>query len=142
LNRHGFGIVGGGAMGDARLEEESRKVEEWLLAILRFAITREKADRAAVLATASAMDSFGVPPVHSGFTFFVRTSTEICDLIAGGNNTANEAALHHQLSKIDNDRLRRALIAAVEIERPATARTGKLGRRYGDDLWRGLPIRR
>jgi hypothetical protein len=45
--------------------EVSRAIEEWLLSILRFAITLDELDRAAVLAMATHMDrrTFGFPAV-------------------------------------------------------------------------------
>lgn len=127
-------------MRDLGFEHELQKVEKWLLAILRFAITREEDDRAAILAAAADMDRLGAAPVRPGFAFFGRTSTEICDLIVARHSPDNKAMLRRHLSKIQNDRLRRALEGALEIDGSAH----RLGRGRGQangDLWRGLPIR-
>jgi hypothetical protein len=121
-------------------QQELRKVEDWLFAILRFAITRDETDRATIMAAAARMDRPDAPLSQSDFSFFTRTSREICNAIAGRERAAKLPILDRCLREVGNDRLRRALAAALKIERPATA-TGKLGRRYGDDLWRGLPIR-
>ena len=128
-------------MGDAIGSPERERIEEWLLAILRFAVTRDEADRAALMATAADMDRPCGHFMQSDFSFFVRTSGDICDVVAGRERVVKITVLHRYLREIGNDRLRRALAAALDIERPATTRIGKLGRPYGDDLWRGLPIR-
>jgi hypothetical protein len=126
--------------GDGWSEQELRKVEDWLFAILRFAITRDETDRAKIMAAATRMDRPDGPLSQSDFSFFTRTSREICDSIARHERAARLPILDRHLREVGNYRLRRALAAALKIERPATA-TGKLGRRHGDDLWRGLPIR-
>ena len=69
-----------------------------------------------------------------------RTSGEICDLIVGKAGPQNIATLRRRLGEIDNERLPRALEAALEIE-PAAPKIGKIRSRNGEDLWRGLPIR-
>ncbi len=127
-------------MGDGGFEPELRKVEDWLLAILRFAVTREQTDRAAILAVAADMDRLGAPVVRCGFTFFVKTSIEICDLIVSGHSSQDKAVLLRHLGKIENDRLRRALEVALEL--PRFDRTSVRTRdQHNGDLWRGLPCR-
>jgi hypothetical protein len=127
-------------MRDAVFEPAFDKVEDWLLAILRFAITREEADRAAILAMAAEMDQLGAHAARSDFAFFARTSVEICDLIVGKDHPERIAALRRHIGMIDNDRLRRALEAVLEIEPPRT--NGRRARsRRSEALWRGLPIR-
>lgn len=127
-------------MGDAGFERESRKVEEWLFAVLRFAITREEADRDAILTMAAAMDRLGAGTGGSDFTFFVRTSKELSALIAGPRSPENKATLRPLLGKIQNDRLRHALEAALEIER-FSHRTARMRGRHNEDLFRGLSVR-
>lgn len=116
------------------------KVEGWLLVILRFAITRDQADRAAILAMAADLDRLGAHAARSDFAFFAKTSVEICDLIVGQNRPDRTATLRRHIGMIDNARLRRALEAALEIGRPAMNGSRARSRRT-EDLWRGLPIR-
>ena len=61
-------------MTDAAAQEESRKVTDWLLAILRFAVTRNTNDRAAVQIMAGEMDRLGSHAGESTFAYFFRTS--------------------------------------------------------------------
>jgi hypothetical protein len=117
------------------------KIDDWLLVILRFAITHELGDRAAISALATDLDRLGAHAGRSDFAFFARTSAEICDLIVGTDRPERVAALSRHIGMIDNDRLRRALEAALDMERPIT-NGGRLRSRRGEDLWRGLPIRR
>jgi hypothetical protein len=127
-------------MRDAVLEQGLHKVEEWLFLILRFAITHEQADRAAVVATAADLDRFGAGAVGSRFAYFARTTREICDLIVVNDRPDRIAKLRRHIGMIDNDRLRRALEAALDIDRPAT-HGGRARSRRIEDLWQGLPIR-
>lgn len=127
-------------MGGKIYSSELKRIEDWLFAILRFAITRDETDRATIMAAAASMDRPHGHFSRSDFSFFTRTSREICDSIAARERAAKLPILERYLCDVGNDRLRCALAAALKIERPATA-IGKLGRRYGDDLWRGLPIR-
>jgi hypothetical protein len=119
---------------------ELERIEDWLFAILRFAITRDAADRSAIMAKAADMDRPRGQLMQSDFSYFVRTSSEVCDAIAG-RERARIAVLHRYLYEIGNDRLRGALAAALNIERPVRTRMGKLGRQRSDDLWQGLTIR-
>jgi hypothetical protein len=127
-------------MRDAVLEQSLHKVEDWLLVILRFAITHEQADRGAILSLAADLDRHGEHAARSDFAFFTRTSVEICDLIVGTNRPERVAVLRRHIGMIDNDRLRRALEAALGMERPLT-NGGRMRSRRNEDLWRGLPIR-
>jgi hypothetical protein len=67
-----------GAFGADELWE--RKVQNWLLLLLRFAITREAADRWAALAAADELDAAGTkrPAAPS---FFHRTTKEVCEAV-------------------------------------------------------------
>jgi hypothetical protein len=117
-----------------------RRIDDWLLLVLRFAITREHSDRVAVLAAAADINRLGGANRPSDFTFFTKASREICDVIVSDDGPDRTAALCRYMSKIDNDRLRRAFAAAVDIERPSI-KAGKSRDRRRHDLWRGLPIR-
>ena len=128
-------------MSDAAASRQGRSIESWLFVILRFAITRQTIDRAAVMALAKEMDRLSERRVRREFTFFVRTSKEICDLISNRERLDDVAALRRHLSRITNDRIRRALEAVLEIER-LPAKSAKLRNwRLRGGLWRGLPVR-
>jgi hypothetical protein len=112
----------------------------WHLAILRYAVTLDNADRLAVLRIAREID--GLYPRQEGnadFEFFRRTSAELCAAIVQPNERAS-ALLQQYLARIDDDRLKRAFAAAIDacqlaafpISRPARTRT---------NLWKGLSAR-
>jgi len=124
-------------MTDVVIWEEAGRIRDWLLAILRFAVTLEPADRAAILAIAQQMDRLGSGGAQSSFAFFVRASTEICDGIVVPKSADKITALHGHLEKIEDDRLRRALEAILEIQRPAI-KPGKSRKPHHQDLWKGL----
>ena len=64
------------------IEWEARTLRSWHLAILRFALTRDNADRVAVLAIANEIDRLHTPrDERVDFDFFRRTSTELCETI-------------------------------------------------------------
>lgn len=116
-------------------EWPAQKVREWLLAILRFAVTLDQADLAAVHAIAIAMDRLGSHPDATTFAFFTRSSVEFCHAVANKDDPNSIAVLRRQLARIDDQRLRRALEAALDYERRIARRTGK---RDGGSLWMGL----
>jgi hypothetical protein len=138
---------------DATAQDESRRIREWLLAILRFAVTLEPSDRAAVLAIAAEMDRLGCPRETASFAFFVRTSRDFCGNIAGQDGPERTAALRSYLAAIEDIRLRRAIEAALELDQPSTDSLREKTKRppsqkrmygsrrwYGDDLWQGLQM--
>ena len=112
----------------------------WHLAILRYAVTRDNADRLAVFRIALEIDS--LEPGHDGradFDFFRRTSAELCGAILQPNAGAS-AILQQYLARIDDDRLKRALAAAIDASEPAVLPARRAVRR-GNDLWKGLASR-
>jgi hypothetical protein len=117
----------------------------WHLAILRYAVTRDNADRLAVFRIALEIDSLepkqNEPRQDGGadFDFFRRTSVELCTAILQSNARAS-AILQQYLARIDDDRLKRALAAAIDASEPAVSRASRaVGR--GGDLWKGLASR-
>jgi len=67
---------------DLGMEWHARTLRAWQLAILRFAVTWDNADRLAVMAIANEIDRLGLQ--HNGkaaFSFFRRTSAELCAAI-------------------------------------------------------------
>jgi hypothetical protein len=49
-----------------------RKVREWLLLLLRFAVTREPTDQTMALAVADELDSLGIDLPRTKPSFFVK----------------------------------------------------------------------
>jgi hypothetical protein len=119
----------------------ARTLRAWQLAILRFAVTLDNADRLTVLAIASEIDALG--PKHDNkpdFGFFRRTSAELCAAILRPNELT-PAVLRQYLARMDDDRLKRVFAAAIEADRPKVSSVGKPSRRK-NGLWRGLSPRR
>lgn len=115
--------------------EAPRAVEEWLFSILRFAITLDEVDRAAVLAVAAGMDRRG-----SRFTFFARTTVKIRDAIVAKDCAEAAAALRVFVRAIDHAALRRAFEAVLDIKpHGVDRRTVPPGNR--EKLWKGLSDR-
>src|ERR1700730_1980076 len=85
-----------------------RKGREWLLLLLRFAVTREPSDRAAALAVADELDSLGMRRTQTVPSFFVRTSNEVCEAIlaAGGRHDVDDghdgAVLRRHVARFDD----------------------------------------
>lgn len=117
-------------------EGAARKVRAWLLTVLRFAVTREAADRLCVIEAARAIDRNNADSHDPSFSFFVRTSVSLCDAIAGPDHAARDAALRRYFDFIDDRRLRAVLEAAtgLRVETPAGAPAVRKPR----NLWKGL----
>ena len=117
-----------------------RKIREWLLLLLRFAVTQEPTDQGAALAVADELDSLGVDSKRTKPSFFVKTSIEVSKSILAVSDGDNNAVLRRHLARIDDPRLRRAFQAAVGLqeasELPKKSAEGK-GRKH-QDLWKGL----
>ena len=110
------------------------RIREWLLLLLRFAITWDPKDEAAVFAMADEIDALGLRWRPSAPSFFRRTSDEVCAAITVLDDPKRATILKKHIARIDDPRLRRAFQAAVDIERKAPADSKKNGR----DLWTGL----
>lgn len=93
-----------------------QKVREWLLALLRFAVTLEPAERATVLALADEMDRLGFVAKKPEFSFFLRTSTDICHAVADCDRAGRKEILWRHVARIDEPRLRRAFAAVFDLE--------------------------
>lgn len=123
-------------------ERHDRTVRAWLLAVLRFAVTRDNDDRLAVLAAASEIDKLGAPRSGQyGFRFFHRTSAGVCAAITDPG-PGSAAALRLHLERMVDARMRRAFAAALEPEQvnePAQRVANTHDRR---GLWRGLAAAR
>jgi hypothetical protein len=118
----------------------AKTLRAWQLAILRFAVTLDNADRLAVLMIAGEIDR--LDPRHEGnpdFRFFRRTSAELCEAILRPDELASPV-LRQYLVRIDDDRLRRVFAAAIEADQPMVSPVGKPVKR-GNGLWKGLSSR-
>ena len=114
------------------------RVDDWLLSILRFAITLERDDRAAVMIKAQELDWSRNGQPRKAFAFFTRTSSELCDAIADKTSPYRGVVIRRQLARIDNPRLRGAFEAASELEAGVICASSSKKRWHGD-LWKGLP---
>jgi hypothetical protein len=122
------------------MEWHAKTLRAWQLAVLRFAVTLDNADRLAVLMIAREIDR--LDPRSQGnpdFGFFRRTSAELCAAIMRPNEHSS-AVLRQYLTRIDDARLRRIFAAAVEADPPAVAPVHKPFERE-NGLWKGLSSR-
>ena len=125
----------------ARDEWRIKTVRDWLLAILRFAVTLHDADRSAVLAVAEEIDRLGTrPESRSAFKFFRHTSIEICSAILEKQNSRGSAVLRLHLNRIEDCRLRRAFAAAIRFgdSSQIVNSVNKIRKRGSQKLWEGL----
>ncbi|MGL9621905.1 hypothetical protein QRQ56_28355 [Bradyrhizobium sp. U531] len=113
----------------------------WKLALLRFTVTQDEADRLNVAALAAELDRLGGRrSTDDTFHFFRRTSSQLCAAISGQpENVAG--ILDRFCEQIEEPRLRRAFAAAAGVtpSDPAPSRTRRLKQNL--DLFRGLPAR-
>ena len=129
--------------GRGRIEWGVRLLRSWHLAVLRFAITRENADRLGLLALANEIDRLGRSHGNGmDFDFFRRTSTELCDAILRPDMPGAGTLLRQYLARIEDARLKRAFAAVIEVDQPEQASKSRRSRAYGA-MWRwlGLPLR-
>jgi hypothetical protein len=111
----------------------ARQVREWLLLLLRFAVTSDPKDQSATLALADEIDARGVEWRPSAPSFFRRTTNDVCKAITALDDPKRAAILKRHLARIDNPALKRAFRAAVNFdERTAPSQ------REPRNLWLGL----
>lgn len=130
----------------AQGEWQSRKIKNWLLTLLRFAVTRDDTDKMCVLELAREIDRRNIASGETTFSFFVRTSSEICSTIVAGDCPDRQAMLARHFNRIEDLRLRAALEAATQnradrsvlLSQTHELASSKLAKRKRDDLWRGL----
>ena len=122
------------------VERHFGMLRAWQLAILRFAVTLDNADRLAVLMIASEIDRPDPRRDRNpDFRFFRKTSAELCAAILRPNELA-AAILRQYLARIDDDRLRRVFAAAIDADQPPVSPASKPAE-LGSGLWRGLSSR-
>jgi hypothetical protein len=116
-------------------------LRSWQLAILRFAVTLDSADRLGVLAIANEIDRLGLQHKRGPeFGFFRRTSAELCAAILQPNETT-DAILRQHLARVDDGRMKRAFAAAIEIDEPESTSIKRQRAKPESDLWKGLASR-
>jgi len=119
-----------------RQDWRARQVRDWLLLLLRFAITRDPDDQAAARRTAGEIDSLGIPHGSSTLSFFRRTTGEVCAAItAPENEPERRAVLMKHLARIEDPRLKRAFRAALGLDQTTQQPPARTKRQ---NLWRGL----
>ena len=111
------------------------RIREWLLLLLRFAITWDPKHEAAVFAMADEIDALGLRWRPSAPSFFRRTSGEVCAAITALEDPRRATILKDHIARIDDPRLRRAFQAAVNLERGTPTAPYEEKRR---DLWASL----
>jgi hypothetical protein len=112
----------------------------WHLAMLRYAVTLDNADRLAALRIAREID--GLHPRQdgsTGFGFFRRASAELCAAMLRPDERG-AAVLQEYLVRLDDDRLKRAFAAAIDAGQPAVSPISRAARRR-NELWKGLSSR-
>jgi hypothetical protein len=113
-----------------------KEIREWLLLLLRFAITREPADRTAVQSLAYELDKLGLSSTAP--TFFRRTSEEVCAAIRAPRRAAQVEVLRKHIGRIPDRALQRAFAAALGLEPTRSPLSMNKRRRKHTNLWRGL----
>ena len=121
---------------DDTSEIDAGHIQVWLLSFLRFAVTRDEADRNAFLARAQELDRGGHLSTPA-FSFFSRTSAELCRASLTPDDPPSRAELEAFLKRVPDVRLRRALEAALGLEPllPTARQVRPQSRAY---LWQGL----
>ena len=116
----------------------SKALRAWQLALLRFAVTLDNADRLALLAIANELDAPGSrSSARPAFKFFHQLSTELCHAILNPQHAGGDLVLQRHLQRSDDERLTRALAALFAIDGPG-AKLPAAPPRPNRDLWRGL----
>jgi len=125
------------------MEKHARTLRAWQLAILRFAVTFDNADKLAVLMIAAELDGLGPRQGprqdKPEFSYFRKTSVELCVAILRPNELA-APVLRQYLARIDDDRLKRTLAAAIETEQPKAPAISRPAK-HDNGLWKGLSAR-
>jgi hypothetical protein len=121
------------------VEWHSKILRAWQLALLRFAITLDNADRMNVMAIATEIDHGGrARDQPADFSFFRKTSSDLCTSILQQNDSAG-TILRQYLASIEDARLKRAFASAIDMDQASAARNPT---KYNNDrLWRGLAPR-
>jgi hypothetical protein len=96
------------------LDRPERKLQGWQLRVLCFVITRDPEDRSEALSCALELDTLGRGR-SAAFSFFVRTTREVCDAVLASGHQRTDAILRRYASRIDDPQLRRAFRSAAGL---------------------------
>ena len=96
------------------LERPERKLQEWQLRVLCFVISRDPEDRSEALSCALELDTFGRGP-SAAFSFFVRTTREVCDAVLASGHPRTDSILRRYASRIDDPQLQRTFRSAAGL---------------------------
>jgi hypothetical protein len=125
------------SLGVHGVDWHAKTVRAWQLAILRFAVTLDNADRLAVMAIANEIDKLRPQPDgKSAFDFFRRTSAQLCAAILRPDEP-DSAVLQRYHALIDDDRIKRAFAAVTGADQPKVFSISK-PIKCDNGLWRGL----
>jgi hypothetical protein len=118
---------------------DEMRIKEWQLLLLRFAITRDPIDQAVAETAARPLDDPALPQAPT-FTYFVRTTRDVCkDVSESRNEQAPSSLLKRFIIQIDDEHLRAAFSAALKPPCfPARRPRHRAAWRDRQDLWRGL----
>lgn len=102
----------------------SKALQAWLLALLRLAVTGDRADRLEVMATARALDALGAPDLRisefPAFRFFHTTSVGLCRAMTDPMHPGRNNILRQHIARIEDRRLKHAFATAVAIDHPTS----------------------
>jgi hypothetical protein len=97
-------------------EGDGRTLRAWQLALLRYAVTLDHTDRMNVMAIAKEIDRGRREPIQrANFTFFRKTSADLCAAILRQNESA-DTVLQQYLAQIEDARLKPAFAGAIEMD--------------------------
>lgn len=118
-------------------QRQRERITDWLLAVLRFAVTRNEADRVSLLVTANELDRPQLTAEVGSFAFFRTTTIELCAAIIDKHDEQRVKILRRHFNHIGNLRLRAALEAATGLKEAdhTPAASPRHDRAY---LWKGL----
>lgn len=124
-------------VGSNPLDLRESKLRDWMLSLLRFAITQAPEDQTAVVVLAGELDAQGDA---NSLTFFRRTSVSVCHAIVVRDEDGKRILKQH-ISRIEESRLRDAFAAAIGFDVVAAGRHRKKAEHKisSASLWRGLP---
>jgi hypothetical protein len=115
-------------------DSQALQIRDWLLLLLRFAITLDAKDETAASAKADELDGLVSGGGPSAPTFFRRTTSEVCKAITGHDDPTQATVLKKHIARIDDPRLRRAFEAVVRGDATWSSPAGHKERK----LWVGL----
>ena len=68
------------------------------------------------MALADEMDRLGFAAKKPEFSFFLRTTSDVCNAVADWEQADRKDILHQHLARIDDPHLRRAFLAVFDLE--------------------------